>query len=174
MQGWAFYGYKRALCAIGHNSLTFVLKGGPGVWPSVALPSLLFPSFSVLYSLSLFWSGWLALLQHCAPILLIWLQQSLGHFPDLLSLAREGLCPRLALSPHLLCYSSAEVTIAWVNFKPSCSGAKTSHPATDYIICVTDVLLLSGAWKDLETWPKWQSLQDQWLYRGLRLKAFSL
>lgn len=60
--------------------------------------------------------------------------------------------------PHLLCCSSAEVTIAWVNFKPSFSEAITGHPATDYIICVTDVSLLSGARKDLES----ESLQDQW------------
>lgn len=56
--------------------------------------------------------------------------------------------------PDLLCYSSAEVTIAWVNFKPICSEAKTSHPATDDIICVTDDLILSGAWKGLESEPK--------------------
>lgn len=48
--------------------------------------------------------------------------------------------------------------IAWVNFKPSFSEAITGHPATDYIICVTDVSLLSGARKDLES----ESLQDQW------------
>lgn len=93
----------------------------------------------------------------------------LTRYIDFCILAREGSC--LTLQTSSLCYSSAEVIIAWVNFKPICSEAKTGHPATDDIICVTDDSIFSGAWN---------LSQNDWVspgpvaYGSLRLKAFSL
>lgn len=86
----------------------------------------------------------------------------LSGYTDPLILAREGLCLSPAL--HLFCFSSAEVTIDWVNFKLSC--VVRLKPVTLQLITSFCDWWLAPFWcmEKPGVWARLtKSLQDQWL-----------